>query len=111
MASRLCRSWAGIASATLHGRSRPDISVLVSQITVFPALAVLFGASGEVTADIGWMTSEPELASAWAAIGWDLGLPEERIFESSALKYLDVASHTGRLALLWLEKRASADDD
>jgi precorrin-6y C5,15-methyltransferase (decarboxylating) CbiE subunit len=104
MAARLCRSWAGVASVTLHGRNRPDVSDLVGKMHDAPALVALLGAPEEVNAHVEWMTaSSDELGAAWAAIGWDLGLPEERIFESRTLKELDACSHKGRLALLWLE--------
>ena len=111
LAARLCRSWVGAASMTIHGRARPDISELVARAVNAPALVVLFGAPEEVGGHIGWMSSRHELASARAAIGWDLGLPEERIFESQSLKELEDCPHIGRLALLWLEtKKEEARD-
>jgi precorrin-6y C5,15-methyltransferase (decarboxylating) CbiE subunit len=105
MAARLCRSWVGIASMTLHGRKRPDVSKLVDLVVNFPAVVVLFGAAEEVVPHVDWMASSAELASARAALGWDLGLPCERVIEADALSGLDAGSHTGRLALLWLEGR------
>ena len=104
MASRLRKSWAGAATVTLHGRKRPDMSELVKKIRNSHALMVLFGAPGDVAGHIAWLASEPELASAWAAIGWDVGLPGEKIIESPSLSELDAVSHAGRLAVLWLEK-------
>ena len=104
MAARMCRSWAGVSTATLHGRNRPDISELVAKLESSPGLVVLFGESGEVISDIEWMSSRSELASAWAAIGWDLGLHDERIIEAESLEELQGYQYTGRLALLWLEK-------
>jgi precorrin-6y C5,15-methyltransferase (decarboxylating) CbiE subunit len=104
MASRLCRSWAGTATATLHGRISPEIRELVTKIKGASALVVLLGAPHETRDQVEWMTSSRELASAWAAIGWDLGLTGECILESDRLKELDVSSHVGRLAILWLEK-------
>jgi precorrin-6Y C5,15-methyltransferase (decarboxylating) len=110
MAARLCKSWAGVASATLHGRT-PDISELVAKMAYAPSLVVLLGAADEVAAQVGWMASRHELASAWAAIGWDLGLPGERVLEFPALKRMDADSHKGRLALLWLERRMDEGDE
>jgi precorrin-6Y C5,15-methyltransferase (decarboxylating) len=104
MASRLGKPWAGAAAVTLHGRERPDMSELVKKIRNSPALMVLFGAPGDVAGHIAWLASEPELASAWAAVGWDIGLPGEKIIESPTLSELDAGSHMGRLAVLWLEK-------
>ena len=104
MAARLCRSWTGVATATLHGRNRPDISELVLKLEGSPGLVVLFGLPREVRSDIEWMTARSELALARAAVGWDLGLPGERIIESGSLEELRGCQYTGRLCLLWLEK-------
>jgi precorrin-6Y C5,15-methyltransferase (decarboxylating) CbiT subunit len=108
MASRLRKSWAGTAAVTLHGRKRPDMSEIVKKIRKSSALIVLFGAPGDEASHIAWLASEPELASAWAAVGWDVGLPGEKIIESPSLSDLDACSHMGRLAVLWLEKRDEA---
>jgi precorrin-6y C5,15-methyltransferase (decarboxylating) CbiE subunit len=110
MASRICRSWVGVASDTLHGRDIPDMSGLAVKLRASPALAVLFGASEEVAGHIGRMARDDELGAARAALGWDLGLPEERIFEASCLSGLEGAEHKGRLALLWLEKKGGVGD-
>ena len=107
MAARLCRSWAGMAVATIHGRSRPGISELTAKLESSPGLVVLFGLPEEVRSDIEWMTACDELASAWAAIGWDLGLRDERIIESGCLEELKSCPYMGRLGLLWLEKNPS----
>jgi precorrin-6Y C5,15-methyltransferase (decarboxylating) len=104
MASRLRKSWAGTATFTLHGRKRPDMRELVKKIRNSSALMLLFGASEDVAAHIAWLASEPELALARAVIGWDIGLPGEKIIESPSLSELDAGLHTGRLAVLWLEK-------
>ncbi|MDR1137221.1 MAG: precorrin-6y C5,15-methyltransferase (decarboxylating) subunit CbiE [Synergistaceae bacterium] len=104
MASRLRKSWAGTASVTLHGGKRPDMSGLVKKIRNSSALVVLFGAPEDVKGHIGWLASNPELASSPAAMGWDLGLPGEKIIESPSLAELDAGSYTGRLAVLWLER-------
>jgi precorrin-6Y C5,15-methyltransferase (decarboxylating) len=109
MAARLRKSWAGVASATLHGGT-PGISELVEKMAYASSLVVLLGAADEVASQIEWMASRHELASAWAAIGWDLGLPGERILEFPALKQMDAGSHKGRLALLWLERHTDAAD-
>ena len=104
MAARLCRSWTGVAAATLHGRNRPDVSELAAKLEGSPGLVVLFGLPEDVRSDIEWMAVHDKLASAWAAIGWDLGLPGERIIESDCLDELRGCQYTGRLGLLWLEK-------
>jgi precorrin-6Y C5,15-methyltransferase (decarboxylating) len=104
MASRLRKSWAEVAAVTLHGRKRPCMFEIVKKMRNSSALMVLFGASEDVASHVAWLASEPELASAWAVMGWDVGLPGEKIIESSSLSELDAASHTGRLAVLWLEK-------
>jgi precorrin-6y C5,15-methyltransferase (decarboxylating) CbiE subunit len=103
MAARLCRSWIGMATATLHGR-RPDISELASKLDGSAGLVVLLGQPGDVSSDIEWMSSRRELASAWAALGWDLGLRDERIIESGRLEELQACPYIGRLGLLWLER-------
>jgi len=107
MAARLCRSWAGVATATLHGRSRPGVSELAAKLGSL-GLVVLFGQPGDVSSDIEWMSGHRELASARAAIGWDLGLPDERIIEADRLEELQARPHMGRLALLWLERHSPA---
>jgi precorrin-6Y C5,15-methyltransferase (decarboxylating) len=104
MASRIKKSWAGASAVSLHGRKRPDISDLVKKIRHSSALVVLFGAPEDAAGHIAWLASKPELASAWAAMGWDIGLPGEKIIESPSLEELEAGSHTGRLAVLWLEK-------
>ena len=104
MAARLCRSWAGVATATLHGRSRPGIFELVSKLESSPGLVILFGPPTEIKSDIEWLAAQRELASARAAMGWDLGLSGERIVESDRLEELRGCQYTGRLGLLWLEK-------
>jgi precorrin-6Y C5,15-methyltransferase (decarboxylating) len=109
MASRLRKSWVGAASVTLHGGRRPDMSELVKKIRNSSALMALFGAPEDVPGHIEWLASEPSLASSWAAIGWDLGLPGEKIVVSPTLAELDASSHRGRLAVLWLERSGERD--
>ena len=109
MASRLKKSWVGAGTVSLHGRKHPDMSDLVKKIRRSPALVVLFGAPEDAPGQIAWLASEPELASAWAAVGWDVGLPGEKIIESPSLSELDAGSHIGRLAVLWLEKSAKPE--
>jgi precorrin-6Y C5,15-methyltransferase (decarboxylating) CbiT subunit len=81
------------------------MSALVEKMRTSSALMLLLGASGDVESQIEWLASNTELACAWAAIGWDLGLRDEKIIESPSLAELDVRSHTGRLAVLWLERK------
>ena len=107
MAARLCRSWAGIATAALHGRSRPDLAELASKLESSAALAVLLGLPEDAASDVEWLSERRELASAWAAIGWDLGLPGEQVIESRRLDELCGCRYTGRLGLLWLEKQGT----
>jgi precorrin-6Y C5,15-methyltransferase (decarboxylating) len=105
MAARLLKSWAGVSSVTLHGRARPDIRVLVSKLLSSPALVLLLGEPGKIAEDIAWLCSDERMRRAGAALGWDLGLPGERITEAAALGEIDVRARGGRLALLWLEKK------
>jgi precorrin-6Y C5,15-methyltransferase (decarboxylating) len=111
MAARLCKSWAGVSSATLHGRARPDIGSLASKLLSSPALVLLFGEPGKIADDIGWLCSDERIKSAGAALGWDLGLPGERITEAATLGEIDTEARGGRLALLWLEKNGALAAD
>jgi precorrin-6Y C5,15-methyltransferase (decarboxylating) len=104
MAARLRKSWAGVSSVTLHGRARPDIGAVVTKLLSSPALAVLFGEPGKIAEDIGWLCSDGRIKCARAALGWDLGLPGERITEAASLGEIDAEACGGRLAVLWLEK-------
>jgi precorrin-6B methylase 1 len=110
MAARLGKSWVGTSSLTLHGRSFPDISSVVDKLISSAALAVLLGAPGDVPVQLKWLSSDAELSSSKAALGWDLGLPGEKIFEAGELKNLPGGDYDGRLALLWLEKRGGTED-
>ncbi|MDR3164937.1 MAG: precorrin-6y C5,15-methyltransferase (decarboxylating) subunit CbiE [Synergistaceae bacterium] len=105
MAARLSKSWAGVSSATLHGRERPDIRSLASKLLASPAFVLLLGEPEKVAEDIGWLCSDECIKSAKAALGWDLGLPGERITEADTLGGIDAEARGGRLALLWLEKK------
>jgi precorrin-6Y C5,15-methyltransferase (decarboxylating) len=104
MAARLGKPWAGVSSATLHGRERPDIRSLASKLLSSPALVLLFGEPGKVADDIAWLCSDERVKRANAALGWDLGLPGERITEAASLGEIDAETRGGRLAILWLEK-------
>ena len=104
MAARLRKSWAGVSSATLHGRARPDIRALASKLLSSPALVLLFGEPGKVAEDIGWLCSDECIKYSKAALAWDLGLPGERITEAASLGEIDAEARGSRLALLWLEK-------
>jgi precorrin-6B methylase 1 len=110
LASRLGRSWVGVACLTVHGRELPDIADIAEKLRLSPALVVLFGSREEVLERMRWLASDGELASARAALGWDLGLPEERLIEASNLTELSVNPYVGRLALLWLEKKEEMGD-
>jgi precorrin-6Y C5,15-methyltransferase (decarboxylating) len=111
MAARLRKSWAGVSSATLHGRARPDIRSLSSKLLSSPALVLLLGEPGKVAEDIGWLCSDERVKEAKAALGWDLGLPGERITEAATLAEIDAEARGGRLALLWLEKNRAPRGD
>ena len=110
MAARLCRSWVGVVSTTIHGRARPPIAELERKLALASALVILLGRPEEAASLLEWIASNAELASAWAAIGWDLGLPEEKVLEFGSLSALTSDLYRGRLALLWLEKRDGARD-
>jgi precorrin-6y C5,15-methyltransferase (decarboxylating) CbiE subunit len=104
MAARLGRSWVNAASFSLHGRELPDRSCLSRSLLSSPALVILLGASDEAAAHIRWLAEDDDLGLAWAAVGWDLGLPKEQVFEGENLRSLLHCPYVGRLALLWLEK-------
>ncbi|MDR1651095.1 MAG: precorrin-6y C5,15-methyltransferase (decarboxylating) subunit CbiE [Synergistaceae bacterium] len=107
MAARICRSWAGAEAVTLHARNGPALGELAGRLRASSALVLLFGYSAEVKKRLDWLSSDEYLGSAWAALGWDLGLPEERIFEARRLKELRCGSCEGRLSMLWLEKNTA----
>jgi precorrin-6y C5,15-methyltransferase (decarboxylating) CbiE subunit len=103
MASRIGRSWANVASVTLHGRRLPDISELSGKLRSAPALAVLLGEMPRAMDHMRWLASDDELGGAWAALGCDLGLPGERVRDAPSLRTLIDGQYVGRLSLLWLE--------
>jgi precorrin-6Y C5,15-methyltransferase (decarboxylating) len=105
MAARLGKSWVGVSSATLHGRARPDIRSLASKLLSSSALVLLLGEPEKVAEDVEWLCSDERVKNAEAALGWDLGLPGERVAEAATLGELDAEARGGRLALLWLEKK------
>ena len=111
MAARLRKSWAGVSSATLHGRARPDIRSLASKLLSSPALVLLFGEPGKIAEDIRWLCSDERIKCAGAALGWDLGLPGERIAEAGSLGEIDAEARGSRLAILWLEKNRAPHAD
>jgi precorrin-6Y C5,15-methyltransferase (decarboxylating) len=104
MAARLRKSWAGVSSVTLHGRARGDIDSVAAKLLSSPALVVLFGDPGKISEDIGRLCADERIKRASAALGWDLGLPGERITEAASLGEIDAEARGGRLAVLWLEK-------
>lgn len=108
LACRLGRSWVGTASATLHGRELPDLNDLAQKLNASDALVLLLGSGDDAVAQMKAMAEDPFLGSAWAAVGWDLGLPKEQVYEAATLRELTRCPYVGRLALLWLER--SEDD-
>ncbi len=104
MACRLGRSWVDVATATLHGRDCPDANTLVRKWETSEALVLLLGASDDAVAQMKALAGNETLGGAWAAVGWDLGLPKEQVFEARTLRELTRCPYVGRLALLWLEK-------
>jgi precorrin-6y C5,15-methyltransferase (decarboxylating) CbiE subunit len=104
MSARLCRSWAGASSATIHGRGVPPLSDLACMLRSSSVLVVLLGASGETAFQLRYLAADEDIGNAWAALGWDLGLPGERIIEAGRLRELDPGGYEGRLSLLWLER-------
>jgi len=105
MSARLRRSWAGASSVTLHGRGDPPLSDMAGMLSASSALVVLFGSPEDAERQLNYLAADEYLGGAWAAIGWDLGLPGEQIFEADSLKALAEVSYRGRLSLLWLERR------
>lgn len=104
LSCRLGRSWAGVATVTLHGRLEQDMGSFVELLRNTDALVVLLGPGEEAAAQIRMLTCEPELAAARAAVGWDLGLPGESVVEYETLAELAEHPGSGNLALLWLER-------
>jgi precorrin-6y C5,15-methyltransferase (decarboxylating) CbiE subunit len=105
MASRICRSWAGIATETLHGRSAPALPQLAEKLRGAAGLSVLLGPGEDAVRRMRWMASDERLGASWAAVGWDLGLPGERVLCADSLRELVSEPFAGRLALLWMEDR------
>ncbi|MDR1915029.1 MAG: precorrin-6y C5,15-methyltransferase (decarboxylating) subunit CbiE [Synergistaceae bacterium] len=103
MASRIGRPWSNVATVTLHGRDLPEISELRYKLSSSPALALLLGDRDYAPGHMRWLASDAEMGNAWAALGCDLGLPEERVFDAPSLRALIDVQHVGRLSLLWLE--------
>ncbi|MDR3254974.1 MAG: precorrin-6y C5,15-methyltransferase (decarboxylating) subunit CbiE [Synergistaceae bacterium] len=103
MAARIGRSWVNVSSETLHGRDLPDRDILVKRLLSSQALVLLLSSTDQAVYHINWLAENKILARAWAAVGWDLGLPNELVFEAENLKDLARCPYVGRLALLWLE--------
>lgn len=104
MACRLGRSWVNVATATLHGRDCPDTEGLAERLETSEALVLLLGASDDAAAQMRLFAEDERLGGAWAAVGWDLGLPKEQLYEARTLRELLRCPYVGRLALLWLER-------
>jgi precorrin-6y C5,15-methyltransferase (decarboxylating) CbiE subunit len=104
LAARIGRSWVNVASETLHGRVAPERSALSKRLAFSSALVILLGAEKDAGEHIKWLAGDDTLSGLWAAIGWDLGLPNELVFEAESLSDLANCPYVGRLALLWLEK-------
>lgn len=105
MAARICRSWVHVATATLHGREKPEIEQLVTMFRSAPALVILLGAANDAISHMNWLAASEPLRTAWSAVGWDLGLPHEQVFDAESLEALLRCPYRGRLALLWLERK------
>lgn len=104
MACRLGRSWTGISTATLHGREMPGMDSLAERLTASDALVLLLGASDDAVAQMRLLAENQTLGGAWAAVGWDLGLPKEQVYEARTLRELLRCPYVGWLAILWLER-------
>jgi precorrin-6y C5,15-methyltransferase (decarboxylating) CbiE subunit len=103
LAARIGRSWVNVVSDTLHGRELPDRDALAKKLCSSPALVVLLGSSDDAVSNIRWLAEDETIGGAWAAVGWDLGLNNELVFEAENLKDLARCPYVGKLALLWLE--------
>jgi precorrin-6y C5,15-methyltransferase (decarboxylating) CbiE subunit len=104
LAARIGRSWVNVASETLHGRTLPPRSELLKRLEGSAALVVLLGPAQEAVEHIKWIAEDPELSRMWAAVGWDLGLPNELVFEADSLTGILRCPYVGKLGMLWLEK-------
>jgi precorrin-6y C5,15-methyltransferase (decarboxylating) CbiE subunit len=104
LAARIGRSWVNVASETLHGRELPRRSAMADKLANSAALVVLLGPAHEAIAHIKWIAEDETLSGMWAAVGWDLGLPGELVFEAESLADLVRCPYAGKLATLWLEK-------
>lgn len=104
LAAHIGRSWVNVASVTLHGRALPPRSELAKKLPGAEALVVLLGPAQEAIAHIKWIAEDPELSGMWAAVGWDLGLPNELVFEADTLTDLVRCPYVGKMGMLWLEK-------
>jgi precorrin-6y C5,15-methyltransferase (decarboxylating) CbiE subunit len=102
-AARIGRSWVNVTSETLHGRALPSRSDLAKKLGGAAALVLLLGPAQDAVAHIKWLAEDPELSGKWAAVGWDLGLPDEFVFEAETLTDIVRCAYVGRLGTLWLE--------
>ncbi len=96
LASRLRRSWASVPTVSIHGR--PLGKELPEGEVVF-----LLGEAPSVPAQIAEIAGRLG-RHCHAVLGWDLGLPSERLLEGT-LDHLASLEPTGRLALLWVTQR------
>ncbi|MDR1516101.1 MAG: precorrin-6y C5,15-methyltransferase (decarboxylating) subunit CbiE [Synergistaceae bacterium] len=104
LAARIGRSWVNVASETLHGRELPQRSALAGKLANSAALVILLGPAQDAIAHIKWVAEDETLSGLWAAVGWDLGLPNEFVFEAESLADIVRCPYVGELAMLWLEK-------
>lgn len=110
MAARIARSWVNVPCATLHGRDCPDLAGLAAKLHAEGSLVVLLGAADDAVRHMRFLAEDERLRSAWAAVGWDLGLPKEQVFDAPSLNGLLRCPYVGRLALLWLEREGEMPD-
>lgn len=107
LSARLGRSWVNVPTATLHGRFYPERSELAARLCASGEIVILLGGADVAVENMRWLSKDSLLGSAKAAVGWDLGLPEERLLEVPSLAELLHDPYKGRLALLWLAAPSS----
>jgi precorrin-6B methylase 1 len=105
LAARIGRSWANVASHALYdGHELPERGALAEKLACSAALVVLLGPAHDAISRLRWLAEDGTLSGMWAAVGWDLGLPGELVFEAESLANLARCPYAGGLGTLWLEK-------
>ncbi|MDR1021066.1 MAG: precorrin-6y C5,15-methyltransferase (decarboxylating) subunit CbiE [Synergistaceae bacterium] len=104
LAARIGRSWVNVASEALYGRELPERRALAERLACSAALVVMLGPAHDAISHIRWLAEDEALSGMWAAVGWNLGLPGELVFEAESLADLARCPYAGDLGTLWLER-------